>query len=78
MPRRRHPSKEIEAAVREAETLGWSVTLSNGHAWGRLFCPRHSRNGCRVSIWSTPRDADNHAAAIRRAVSRCPHRDPEE
>ena len=54
MGRPRHPNKHIEAAIRYAESLGWCVELSNGHAWGRLFCPREARGGCKKSVWSTP------------------------
>src|SRR5258708_5195009 len=35
MGRSRHSDKHIERAVQYAETLGWRVVLSNGHAWGR-------------------------------------------
>ena len=74
MKRPKHPKPPIEAAVRYAEQLGWRVVLSNGHAWGRLFCPRSSREGCIISVWSTPRVPENHARHIRKAVDSCPHR----
>jgi hypothetical protein len=54
MTRSRHPDQHIERAIQYAEALGWRVALSNGHAWGRLFCPHASRGGCIVSVWSTP------------------------
>ena len=73
MTRPRRPSKEIEAAVRVAEDLGWTVELSSGHAWGRLLCPFHSRDGCSISVWSTPRVPEDHARAIIRAVNRYGH-----
>jgi len=73
MSRSRHPSPPIEAAIRYAEQLGWSVKMSNGHAWGRLFCPSHTREGCIVGIWSTPRVPENHARHIRKTVDSCPH-----
>ena len=72
MARPRHTNKEIEAAVQAAETSGWRVELSNGHAWGHLLCPNHTRDGCMVAVWSTPKHPENHAKAIRRAVTRCP------
>ena len=72
MSRPRHPSKEIESAVREAESLGWTVHMSRGHSWGHLYCPRNARDGCRVAVWSTPRNTENHARGILRALSRCP------
>ena len=71
--RSHHPNKEIEAAVAYAESLGWRVVPISGHAWGRLYCPWADRNGCMVSVWSTPRNAENQAKAIRRDVARCPY-----
>ncbi len=78
MARSRHPNKEIEAAVAYAESLDWAVKPVSGHAWGRLYCAHHSRDGCMVSVWSTPRNAENHARSIIRDVDRCPHQEPEE
>lgn len=75
MARSRHPDKEIEAAIAHAEALGWTVKMASGHAWGRLYCAHHDRDGCIVSVWSTPRSAGNHARAIVRAVERRPHRE---
>jgi hypothetical protein len=71
MARSRHPSKEIEAAVAYAEKQGWRWRKGHGHCWGRLLCPRNDRDGCQLSIWSTPRNPQNHANAIKRAVERC-------
>ena len=31
-----------------------------------------------VSVWSTPKNAGNHARGIIRDVNRCPHQEPEE
>ena len=73
MPRPRHPDKHIEQAVRYAESLGWQWQVSSGHAWGRLFCPEATREGCIVSVWSTPRIPENHARHIRREVDLCRH-----
>ena len=75
MTRSRHPDQHIERAIQYAESLGWRVALSNGHAWGRLFCPYASRGGCIVSVWSTPRVAENHARQIRSKVDSCQHGD---
>jgi len=75
MSRSRHPDQHIERAIQYAESLGWRVVSSNGHAWGRLFCPRSTREGCIISIWSTPRVGENHARHIRNKVDSCPHRD---
>lgn len=73
MTRPRHPKPEIEKAIQYAEGLGWTAELSNGHAWGRLFCPQSTQDGCIVSVWSTPRSPENHARQIRKVVDRCPH-----
>lgn len=80
MARPRHPKAEIEKAVRYAEQQGWRVEMSNGHAWGRLFCPHANRNGCIVSVYSTPASEGNHARHLRRVVDRChhPELDPKE
>jgi hypothetical protein len=40
---------------------------------GRLLCPRNDREGCQLSVWSTPKNPQNHANAIMRAVGRCAH-----
>ena len=69
----RHPHKEIEAAVAEAEARGWRVLVGGSHAWGFLYCPERTRDGCRVSVHSTPRDPQGHARRIRREVAGCPH-----
>jgi hypothetical protein len=74
MPRRRHPKKDVEEALAEAENSGWRVeSASSGHRWGVMRCSELSSEGCQVSIWSTPRNPGNHAKQLRRAVDRCPH-----
>lgn len=71
----RHPNKEIQAALNFAESEGWAVLKSpKGHCWGILRCP-HGRGGCQKSVWSTPRDPESHAKAIRRFVEKCPHQE---
>jgi len=73
MSRPRHPNKHIEQAVARAEALGWRVELSNGHTWGRLFCPMSTRAGCIVAVYSTPRVPENHASRIGKLVESCAH-----
>jgi hypothetical protein len=68
-----HPNKHVEAAVVYAESKGWRVEMSKGHAWGKLFCPLADPSGCRMSVWSTPRSPENHAKQIRGKVDKCPH-----
>lgn len=80
MARKKHPIKEIDAAVRYAEKCGWRLTSAgnSAHCWGRLFCPYGAVNAscrcgdfCIISVWSTPRNGQSHASSIRRAVEKC-------
>ncbi|MQA91305.1 MAG: hypothetical protein GEU90_13935 [Gemmatimonas sp.] len=74
MPRKRHPKKEVEAALSDAEAAGWRVEPTrSGHRWGVMRCPESSPEGCQASIWSTPRNPGNHANQLRRVINRCPH-----
>ena len=70
-----HPKKEIEDAIQYAESYRWRYQKSgrSAHAWGRLLCPLEDREGCKMSLWSTPRDAENHARQIRHRVDSCSH-----
>lgn len=72
MPRPRHPKKEVEAAIAYAESLGFRLRVPWGH-WGVLLC----EGDCMVPVFSTPKNAWNHARQIRRAVDGCPHRNPD-
>ena len=76
MARSRHPNKEVEEALSEAETLGWRFRPL-GH-WGRIFCPKADREGCQFGVNGTPKNAEAHARQLRRAVERCPHQEDEE
>jgi hypothetical protein len=83
MWRARHPNKEVEQALRHAERQGWRVEPGGSHAWGRMYCPRNlpeCRCGefCITSIWSTPRNAENHARQLRRIVDNCVFRGADE
>ncbi len=55
---------------------GWRVEVGGSHAWGRIYCPYNDvvcRCGqfCITSIWSTPKNADNHARQLKRVVDNC-------
>jgi hypothetical protein len=78
--RRRHPKKDVERALKEAEAVGWSVQAKRktGHAWGTMTCPATRWERCVFSVYSTPRSPGDHAKDIRRAVLRCPHRSDRE
>lgn len=73
--RLKHPNKNIEKAIKYAESKGWRHQQTGGsaHAWGRLLCPLASREGHTMSIWSTPKNPDNHAKQIKRNVDACEH-----
>jgi hypothetical protein len=73
LPPQRHPNKEVRKALAFAEDKGWEIEPRRGHAWGVMRCG----GGCKVSIWSTPRDPDVHAEQLIRAVAKCPHRHDE-
>jgi len=76
MPRKPHPKKEVEAAIRYAESKGWRVEMGGSHAWGKMYCPYNNefcRCGefCITSIWSTPKNPMNHGKQLRRVVKNC-------
>jgi hypothetical protein len=76
MTRSQHQKKEIEEALRHAETHGWRVEQGESHAWGRIYCPYNAaecRRGefCITSVWSTPKNPTNHARAIKHVVDNC-------
>ncbi len=73
MARDRHSKKELEALVQYAEQRGWEVRQGQRHAKFKLYCKHHDRDGCKVSVWGTPTDVDDHARDLRRAIDRCPH-----
>lgn len=75
-PRRRHPKKDIEAALQAAEAAGWVVEeIHRGHRWGIARCPAAEHV---VAVWSAPRDPATLGKRIRDEVSKCRHRPGEE
>jgi hypothetical protein len=70
-----HPNKEIEAAIKYAEKSEWEFRKSgnSSHAWGRLYCPLHTREGHHMSIYTTPKNPTNYAKLIRQRVDKCEH-----
>jgi len=83
MRRKRHPKKEVEAALRYAEDHDWRVETGGSHAWGKMYCPSND-NDCRCgefcisSIWSTPRNSESHGKQIKRIVDNCRTRKSED
>ncbi len=39
MARQKHSKKEIEEALKFAESQGWKVLVGGSHAWGKLHYP---------------------------------------
>lgn len=76
MGRTKHPKKDIEEALKHAESQGWVVKEGGAHAWGKIYCPFND-NECRcgefciASVWSTPRSSTNHASQLCRVVDNC-------
>jgi hypothetical protein len=68
---RRHPDKDIRKALKLALDAGWSFEEAKGHRFGTLRCGY----GCKVGIWSTPRNPTAHAKRVREGVERCTHDD---
>lgn len=67
----KHTKKEVREALEYAAENGWRL-IEGGH-WGILLCARADRDGCRVSIAGTPKNAGNEAKRIRKRVDQCPH-----
>ena len=67
-----HSKKQVRAALDEADAAGFDVhdTSSHGHSWGYIQCTADKQ---RMSVWSTPRDADVHAKQIRQFLTRHSH-----
>ena len=54
MGRKRHPSKEVEAALKALEAVGWTVKKAKGrsaHAWGYVLCPANAGDACRSGVF---------------------------
>lgn len=72
---KKHPKKEIQEAIEYAVANGWRIieTGKSSHAFCRLYCPAKNREGCSMSVNSTPRNTQTHAKQILRKVDNCPH-----
>ncbi|MDN5679755.1 MAG: hypothetical protein L0G81_03845 [Ewingella sp.] len=70
-----HPNKHIQAAIEYALTRGWVWVApgSSAHCFCKLRCgnPLSDHRDHAMSIWSTPKSAENHAHQIVRMVNRC-------
>jgi hypothetical protein len=67
--RPRHPAKETEQVIAQAEVQGWRVVYPMGH-WGYLYC---ANGDCRIRLSGSPQNDGSHARRIGRQVAKCPH-----
>jgi hypothetical protein len=81
MARWSHSKKQIRDALDEADKarddngkarFDVEDTNASGHSWGNVRC-RVCRQ--KFSVWSTPKNADNHASQIRRFMRRRHHKE---
>jgi hypothetical protein len=49
------------------------LLLASAFASGIALLGATPREGCQMSVWSTPRNTENHAKQIRRKVDHCEH-----
>ena len=68
-----HQNKHIREALKYAEKQGWTIRKSGprAHAWGVIFCS-FGHPDCWMSVYSTPKNPENHARKIRKIVDGCP------
>lgn len=70
----KHPRKQVEAALKQAESAGFRVETGRGH-WGVLYCAGSKKGQCSpFSVNGSPKNPDNEAKRITRFVARCPHK----
>lgn len=74
MTRKKHPNKDVEAAIKYAESQEWMVK-EGGH-WGMLYCPYNDSDcrcgtRCKAGIWGSPKNPGNHSKQLREVVDGC-------
>jgi hypothetical protein len=67
----RHPNKHVQAAVKYAQGLGWTLAMSRGHAWGLLRCPLRTQGMSDIGLVysADPRKSRQRYKTSRRALS---------
>ena len=65
-----HPNKHIRKAMKYAAEQGFQVEerKGKGHVKYVLYC---EPGCCRIPVYGTPRNPENHASDIHRAVDAC-------
>jgi len=62
---KRHPKKEVEAALVEIEALGVRIdVVEHGHVWARMYCPCGARSH-QQSVDGSPKSAGNEAHRLK-------------
>jgi hypothetical protein len=83
MTRWSHPKKQVRHALDEADRVrdengnrcfDVEDTSASGHGWGYVLCRSCSQ---KFPVWSTPKNADNHANQIGRFIRRHNHEEDE-
>lgn len=69
---KKHPNKHIKEAIEFALANGWEFVEAgkSAHAFCRWRC-RYGHSEHQMSVWSTPKNAENHAKQILRKVQQC-------
>lgn len=75
---KKHPNKEIRKVIENALIKGWKIKESKGHAHilGSLYCPQNDPNccggtNCILNVNCTPKNPQNHAKQLERAIKNC-------
>jgi hypothetical protein len=63
----KHSNKHIREALKYAEQRGWTIRKSSGraHSWVVIYCS-HGHRECWMSIYSTPKNPEKHAATFEK------------
>ncbi len=70
---KKHPNKEIRAAIEVALAAGWEVVEpgKSAHCFCRLRCGTPEHSECIMSVYSTPQNPQNLANRILKKVRKC-------
>ncbi|WP_126462697.1 hypothetical protein [Providencia rustigianii] len=63
----------MQQAIEYAELQGWFIVMGShsSHCYAKLRCGIEGHQDHMLSIWSTPRNPENHAKQIKRMVDKC-------
>jgi hypothetical protein len=71
----RHPKSAMSTALHALDRQRFALAeVHVGHRWGSVTC---LVCGAHLAVWSTPRDADQHAKQIRRFAAKHRHHEEE-